>query len=289
MKQADSAAGPGCDHRDAAAWPERFLICQAWSTSLVDGRWRFSIESADGEPILEAGDEEPGDLNRLTLLAAIRGLEAIDGPASVVLFSTNRYLIRSLGESLPRWRASDFCWEHFGRVIEIQHAELWRRIDRALSIHRVEACLMTRQLVSHGLANLPRADRSGPAIPPTAPTRPTARSRPVEAVGPGQQRRDSGHGLAGPHFSIAGAGDAACRGGNTTSAATAATRLMEWLRDDGDHLRSTGASDGTAAPSTPLRRGGRRRFTLADLAEPGGETAGSCRPSSRSGAAHLSS
>ena len=312
MRQADSAAGPGCDHRDAAAWPERFLICQAWSTGLVDGRWRFSIESADGDPILEAGDEEPGDLNRLTLLAAIRGLEAIDGPASVVLFSTNRYLIRSLGESLPRWRAGDFSWEHFGRVIEIQHAELWRRIDRALSIHRVEACLMTRQLVSHGLANHPRGDQtgdgwSGEASGRVDASRPSARKRLGTTGGLGQPRRDSGHGLAGPHFSIAGAGGSPSSGRNVTSAATAAARLMELLRADaqplrpsdgssesdglsrsdglsdarGDRIPPTSASDGMAAPSARPRRGGRRRFTLADLAEPGGETAGSYRPQSR--------
>lgn len=300
MKQADNAATPGCDHREAAAWPERFLICQAWSTSLIDGRWRFAIESADGEPILEAADEEPGDLNRLTLLAAIRGLEAIDGPASVVLFSTNRYLIRSLGESLPRWRASDFCWEHFGRVIEIQHAELWRRIDRALSIHRVEACLMTRQLVSHGLANHPRGDDSGDDWSVWASgrgdaSRPSVPARPDKTGGLRQQRRDSGHPLRGPHFSATGMGDSPFPGGRVTSAATAAARLMELLRADAepssrpdglsdareDHFPPTSASDGMVGPAARPRRGARRRFTLADLSEPGAEAAGSHRPQSR--------
>ncbi len=124
------------------------LVVSAQSSTLDDGRWQFSIETAGGEPILEAEDRERGDLNRLTLLAAVRGLEAIDGPSGVTLLSHNRYLIRSLTDSLPRWRRSDFVWDHFGRRVEVQHADLWRRIDHALSIHEVQACLLTARMVS---------------------------------------------------------------------------------------------------------------------------------------------
>lgn len=124
------------------------LVVSAQSSTLDDGRWQFAIETAGGEPLLEAEDYERGDLNRLTLLAAVRGLEAIDGPSGVTLLSHNRYLIRSLTDSLPRWRRSDFVWDHFGRRVEVQHADLWRRIDHALGIHEVQACLLTARMVS---------------------------------------------------------------------------------------------------------------------------------------------
>jgi len=124
------------------------LVVSAQSTTLDDGRWQFAIETAAGDPVLEAEDCEHGDLNRLTLLAAVRGLEAIDGPSGVTLLSHNRYLIRSLTDSLPRWRRSDFVWDHFGRRVEVQHADLWRRIDHALGIHAVQACLLTARMVS---------------------------------------------------------------------------------------------------------------------------------------------
>jgi ribonuclease HI len=126
------------------------LVCEARSTNIEDGRWRFVLEASNGEKLVEAADEEAGDLNRLTLLAAVRGLEAIEGPACVTLVSSNRYLIRSLTDALPRWRGNDYVWEHFGRRIEIQNSDLWRRVDRALKIHRVEACLMTSRLISAG-------------------------------------------------------------------------------------------------------------------------------------------
>ncbi len=127
---------------------EFLLVCEARSTTLTDGHWRFGLEDSFGETVLEAEDSDLGDLNRLTLLAAVRGLEAIDGPSSVTLLSTNRYLIRSLSNSLPRWRQNNFVWEHFGRRVAVQHADLWRRVDRALDIHTVQACLVSSCLVS---------------------------------------------------------------------------------------------------------------------------------------------
>ncbi len=135
---------------DAEICSEYLLVCEAKASSLSEGTWHFSLESSDGQPVFDAGDVELGDLNRLTLLAAVRGLESIEGPSSITLLSHNRYLVRSLSDSLPRWRENNFVWEHFGRRIDVQHADLWRRVDRALSIHRVEACLVSSRLVSVG-------------------------------------------------------------------------------------------------------------------------------------------
>ncbi|MCA9137566.1 MAG: hypothetical protein KDB00_12430 [Planctomycetales bacterium] len=139
-------------HQSAAIETDYLLVCEAHSRTLTDGRWRFTLETADGELVLDAEDRERGDLNRLTLLAAVRGLESLEGPCSVTLLSNNRYLIRSLSNSLPRWRQNNFQWDHFGRQIDVQHADLWRRIDRTLAIHRVQACLVSSCLVSHGIS-----------------------------------------------------------------------------------------------------------------------------------------
>jgi ribonuclease HI len=129
---------------------EFLLVCQAQSRGLDCGTWSFALETADGDSVLQAQDMETGDLNRLSLLAAVRGLESIDGPSSVLMLSNNRYLIRSLSDGLPRWRESGFQWEHFGRRIDVQHADLWRRVDRAVGIHCVQACLISSRLVSRG-------------------------------------------------------------------------------------------------------------------------------------------
>lgn len=148
----------GIADRFAESCSDYLLVCQARSTALNEGTWHFTLESADGESSFEAIDDEFGDLNRLSLFAAVRGLEAIDGPSAVTLLSNNRYLIRSLSDALPRWRENNFVWEHFGRRIDVQHADLWRRVDRALTIHRVEACLVSSRLVSGGNAGRGRLD-----------------------------------------------------------------------------------------------------------------------------------
>ncbi len=66
------------------------------------------------------------------------------------LISNNRYLIRSLDRSLPRWRENDYVWEQFGRKTPVQNADLWRRIDRTLAIHSVTASLLQTTRVSSG-------------------------------------------------------------------------------------------------------------------------------------------
>lgn len=124
------------------------LVCHAKSLSLTEGIWCFNLETLAGESLVEAEDTEEGDLNRLSLLAAVRGLEAVDGRSIVSLISNNRYLIRSLDSALPRWRENDFVWDHYGRKIAVQNADLWRRIDRTLSIHEVTASLVQTTRVS---------------------------------------------------------------------------------------------------------------------------------------------
>ncbi|TWU45062.1 Ribonuclease HI [Novipirellula aureliae] len=171
----------------SAAVSQYLLVCEARCTSLEDGFWSFSLETAEGEPVFAASDNEAGDLNRLTLLAAVRGLESIEGPSSVTLLSNNRYLTRSLSDSLPRWRENHFVWEHFGRRIDVQHADLWRRVDRALKIHCVAACLVSSRIVSPMVSETPDSMSSSQAEKPSANFRIDA---PHPAIaGPKRRRR----------------------------------------------------------------------------------------------------
>jgi len=184
----------------SAELAQYLLVCHAKSLTFTRGLWCFNLETLSGESLIEAEDEDEGDLNRLSLLAAVRGLEAIDGGSLVSLVSNNRYLIRSLDQSLPRWRENDFIWEHFGRKIPVQNADLWRRIDRTLSIHQVTASLvqttrvsgymqdeisrvtaehMTNRLVNDELDSAPisRVDSGHPAVPAPVSSRTTDRLR----------------------------------------------------------------------------------------------------------------
>lgn len=247
-------------HQNPAIETDYLLVCEAYSRSLTDGRWRFTLEAADGELILDAEDQELGDLNRLTLLAAVRGLESLEGPSAVTLLSNNRYLIRSLSNSLPRWRQNNFRWEHFGRRIDVQHADLWRRIDRTLAIHRVQACLVSSCLVSHGHQALGQAaDLAQDAdlsqatdLDPTTHPASTRLPRQPSPAGPSHYRIDPPPGSS--------------RLGNPQNTApnTAQNNVRSSVPAPSRRLRRLINGD-AAAPPTPSSLRRRGRFTAEDL------------------------
>ena len=103
------------------------------------GRWRFVLESIDGETVLEATDDESeGDASRLELLAVVRGLEALDQPSRVTLLTPSRYVTHGLRFGLDEWRENDWQWERFGEMQRVKNWDLWQRIDRAMRFHRVD-------------------------------------------------------------------------------------------------------------------------------------------------------
>jgi ribonuclease HI len=224
------------DPQSSPTLKQYLLVCHARSLAFNTGVWCFSLESMAGEPILDAECEEEGDLNRLSLLAAVRGLEAIDGRGLVSLISNNRYLIRSLDRSLPRWRENDFVWEQFGRKMPVQNADLWKRIDRTLSIHCVTASLLQSTRVSTG------DSRFDTLFGPAARTS-TARNEDTPIL-----RRDGAHSsVSAPAGSFAVANPPHVANGSVPS-----DGLRRWLADNCD-----------AAPVV-TRRG---RYRAADLAD----------------------
>jgi len=103
------------------------------------GQWRFVLQAADGSATFEAADYEP-DLGseRLELLAVVRGLEALDQPSRVTLFTPSRYVSRGLAYGLDDWRGNGWTWECFGAMVPVKNRDLWQRVDRALDFHRVD-------------------------------------------------------------------------------------------------------------------------------------------------------
>ena len=103
------------------------------------GEWRFVLKREDGGTECEAADEEPGTpADRLELLAIVRGLEALNQPSSVTLFTASRYVARGLRFGLESWRESDWQWERFGQLQPVKNADLWQRIDQAMRFHQVD-------------------------------------------------------------------------------------------------------------------------------------------------------
>ncbi len=135
----------------SATKPHYLLFCDGSLPSSIAneaeglGRWRFVLEHIETGTKIEAADNEPTDhLDRTSLLAVMRGLEALDQPSRVTLITTSRYVARGLQYGLSEWRENDYCWEHFGSVQPIRNADLWRRVDVALQFHQVQCRWMAQ-------------------------------------------------------------------------------------------------------------------------------------------------
>ena len=103
------------------------------------GGWSFLLERIDGSDRVEATDIEPGVRGeRLQLLAVVRGLEALEQPSRVTLVTPSRYIGRGIRSGIADWRENDWQWERFGQLADVNHADLWKKVDRAMSFHQID-------------------------------------------------------------------------------------------------------------------------------------------------------
>ena len=102
-------------------------------------RWRFILDQINGDEQFEVSDfEEGASIERLQLLSIIRGLEAIDEPAQVTIVTSSQYVSRGIKQGMHQWRQNQWKWEKFGEMIPIRDCDLWKKIQRATSVHRVD-------------------------------------------------------------------------------------------------------------------------------------------------------
>ncbi|QDU57963.1 RNase H family protein [Aeoliella mucimassa] len=119
--------------------PEFLLFTEALRQSSGQLMWRMLLLEAGSDHSITASDEVDEDsVTRAELLAVVRGLEALDGPANVRLFTGSGYVSRGFSRDLPHWRAQHWHWERFGRRVPIRDSDLWQRVDRALEFHLVD-------------------------------------------------------------------------------------------------------------------------------------------------------
>ena len=145
------------------------------------GQWHFVIRAHDGSTALEASDAESEvSRDRLELLAIVRGLEALDQPSSVTIITSSRYIQRGLLHGLVNWRENGWQWERFGQLAPVKNADLWRRIDHAMSFHAVRCRVVE---VARNEAPATTTEVAVPsARPSAAAARPGLRQRAGQAV-----------------------------------------------------------------------------------------------------------
>ncbi len=137
------------------------LVTHARSYAASGGQWHFELRSAEGEVLLSAADREAETIGpRLELLAAVRGLEALEAPSAVTLLTASRYVRRGIVYGLDHWRQNGWTWEWFGHMVPVRNHDLWQRVDRALGFHHVQ-CPQVRFDSPHRKAAAPHSTRLG--------------------------------------------------------------------------------------------------------------------------------
>ena len=116
------------------------------------GGWAAVIRSGANEKEISGGEPLTTN-NRMELLAAIRGLEALKRPCRVALYTDSIYVRDGITKWIHGWRRNG--WKTADRK-PVKNAELWQALLEAAAPHRID----WRWVRGHaGHAENERADR----------------------------------------------------------------------------------------------------------------------------------
>ncbi|MDX1656837.1 MAG: ribonuclease HI, partial [Candidatus Competibacteraceae bacterium] len=95
------------------------------------GGWGVLLRYRGRERELYGGEPATTN-NRMELMAAIQGLEALTRPCQVVLTTDSRYVQQGIQEWLPGWKRRG--WLTAAKK-PVKNQDLWQRLDRAMARH----------------------------------------------------------------------------------------------------------------------------------------------------------
>ena len=98
------------------------------------GGWGVVLRSGARERELSGGEPLTTN-NRMELLAAIRGLEALKKPSRVQLYTDSIYVRDGITKWIHAWRRNG--WRTADRK-PVKNAELWRELIDAAAPHQIE-------------------------------------------------------------------------------------------------------------------------------------------------------
>jgi ribonuclease HI len=97
------------------------------------GGWAALLRAGTREKAL-VGAEAMTTNNRMELMAAIAGIEALKRACTVDLTTDSQYVRRGVEEWMPRWKANG--WKTSDKK-PVKNRDLWERLDAALASHDV--------------------------------------------------------------------------------------------------------------------------------------------------------
>ncbi|TAL00720.1 MAG: ribonuclease HI [Rhodospirillaceae bacterium] len=97
------------------------------------GGWAALLRSRAGEKEISGGDPATTN-NRMELMAAIAGLNALTRPCRVAVTTDSQYVQKGISEWIHSWKRRG--WKTADKKA-VKNADLWQALDQAQSRHRV--------------------------------------------------------------------------------------------------------------------------------------------------------
>ncbi|GJM19305.1 MAG: ribonuclease H [Phycisphaeraceae bacterium] len=97
------------------------------------GGWGYILRHpATGAEVERSGAERATTNNRMELMAVIAGLEALNQPTIVDLYSDSQYVLKGLESWVDQWKARG--WRTAAKK-PVKNQELWQRLDELRANH----------------------------------------------------------------------------------------------------------------------------------------------------------
>ena len=97
------------------------------------GGWGVLLRYNKIEKTLHGGESLTTN-NRMELMAAIQGLQALTRPCEVDLYTDSQYLRKGMSEWLIQWKQNGW---RTAKKEPVKNDDLWRLLDQLASIHQI--------------------------------------------------------------------------------------------------------------------------------------------------------
>jgi ribonuclease HI len=98
------------------------------------GGWGALMLTGDKERELCGGESDTTN-NRMELMAAIEGLNALKRSCEVVLYTDSTYVLKGISEWIENWKTRG--WKTAARK-PVKNEDLWRELDEAAGRHQID-------------------------------------------------------------------------------------------------------------------------------------------------------
>ncbi len=98
------------------------------------GGWGVVLRYGESEKYLYGGERDTTN-NRMELLAAIKGLEALTKTCAVALTTDSQYVRKGISEWIANWKKNS--WKTSAKK-PVKNQDLWQRLDELSSQHEIE-------------------------------------------------------------------------------------------------------------------------------------------------------